>query len=641
MAELSTNTDQEYWNEGDENYDEDGEEDDEADADAEAEEIARRLRDQLWADINAARANAPTAISAANPSSDNIAQISPQTSPTKEQAVISTMKAILAFAEKDVLVRDTLASAMVPELNGINVHDLLMQSVASGTVPNTVAKPLSHLLVSLARSDVLFSTLRHSNAPAMQLDKGKRKRDVAEDNLSQNDGPTPKRPFFGHYDLQTQVTDAVRIVTQALSAHSATSRPLDPALVASIQLQLHQIFLFAVTSSAGGGPDMNALQEICGLIQVIGVVSGIQIGPSPDVGAARPILQPQNSVMPPSNAASQMPRSSSPVQIGGIGTAVYPCPTCRKSFSRLFSLRTHQRVHGPDRPFSCTVCPASFARAYDLKRHIKVHDKTSWKCTGCDRMFSRPDAIKRHKNSARSRGSLGHACANGAIEEVELDVEQAKTLKDGRHTKAWGDTVGTQTSGVTEYSLSTEDGPPEEGEVRFDVIVRLQSTVMSLHGLLSAHVATTLGASTNGSEALPLQGDPTGSQATLASVIARAQMQNLPLGPQESLPPPGHAEELATGAHLPNSNSGTHQDLAPASNLPKSQDADRPTTVPVPSLSMYGLSDDQALMLQQAIANAASAAQAQAEAEAALEEEDGYEEEQLDNDTDGMDDRDP
>jgi len=84
----------------------------------------------------------------------------------KEEAAIATMKAILAFTEKDTMVHNTLASAIIPESNGNNVLDLLTRSVASGTVPKAVAKPLSHLLVSLASSDALFSTLRHSNAPA-------------------------------------------------------------------------------------------------------------------------------------------------------------------------------------------------------------------------------------------------------------------------------------------------------------------------------------------------------------------------------------------------------------------------------------------------------------------------------------------
>ena len=631
-------TDHEDWNEDDENYDDEGEDDD--DADAEAEAIARRLRDQLWADINAARANAnaaPTTAPAAIPPSKNIPQVSaaaPRITSKKEEAAVATMKVILAFAEKDTLVSSTLASAIIPESNNTNVLDFLVQSAASGTIPKDVAKPLSQLLVSLASSDALFSTLRNSNAPAMQLDKGKRKRDEVDEYLSQNEGRAFKRPFHGHRDLQTQVTDAVRTVTQALSVPAATSQPLDPALVASIQLQLHQVFLFAVTSSAGGGPDMNALQEICGLIQVIGVVSGIQIGPTPGANAQLlppPPQQPQSSSNPPPNGSQPTP---SPVQIGDIGTAVYPCPTCRKSFSRLFSLRTHQHVHGPERPFSCTVCPASFSRAYDLKRHVKVHDTTAWKCTGCNKMFSRPDAIKRHKNSARSRGAQGEACVNGAIEEVESEEGEGKSAKDGRHAKTWNDVVGNQTSGITEYSLSAEVGPPEEGEVRMDVISRLQSAVMSLHGLLSAHVATTLGAP-SGSEALPLQGDPTGSQATLASVIARAQLQNLSLRPAEATPviQPAEVQAPAPSTSQASSESTSQQNLALENDQPQFQDANQPAAHAVPSLSLYGLSDDQALMLEQAIANAAFAAQAQAEAEAALEEDDdGYEEEELDND---------
>ena len=59
---------------------------------------------------------------------------------------------------------------------------------------------------------------------------------------------------------------------------------------------------------------------------------------------------------------------------------------------------------------------------------------------------------------------------------------------------------------------------------------------------------------------------------------------------------------------------------------------------PFPSLSMYGLSDEQTHLLEIAIANAASAAQAQAEAEAALEEEeeDDYDHDDCDLDESEM-----
>jgi len=218
----------------------------------------------------------------------------------------------------------------------------------------------------------------------------------------------------------------------------------------------------------------------------------------------------------------------------------------------------------------------------------------------------------------------------------------AKSAKDGRHAKTWSDAVGHQMGGVTEYGSSAEDGPPEEGEVRMNVIARIHSAVMGLHGLLSAHVATTLGAPP-GSETLLSQGDPTGSQATLASIIARAQLQNLPLRLQEPLPAiaPGESQVLIANTSQANYSPVT-QDSASGGHQLETQNTDQPVASVVPSLSLYGLSDDQALMLEQAIANAASAAQAQAEAEAALEEEDDYEEGALDNDIDdGMGDQDP
>jgi hypothetical protein len=105
---------------------------------------------------------------------------------------------------------------------------------------------------------------------------------------------------------------------------------------------------------------------------------------------------------------------------------------------------------------------------------------------------------------------------------------------------------------------------------------------------------------------------------------------------------PGKLQVLIANTSQANSSPETQQDSASGGHQLEIQDTDQPVAGVVPSLSLYGLSDDQALMLEQAIANAASAAQAQAEAEAALEEEDDYEEGALDNDIDnGMGNQDP
>ncbi|KAI0294083.1 hypothetical protein B0F90DRAFT_1341763 [Multifurca ochricompacta] len=94
-----------------------------------------------------------------------------------------------------------------------------------------------------------------------------------------------------------------------------------------------------------------------------------------------------------------------------------------------------------------------------------------------------------------------------------------------------------------------------------------------------------------------------GSQATLASVLARAQ----------ALLPTAAAAAAAN----------PYRAMTPNPNLAPSVPAIGPM-----SSSLYGLSPEQIHMLEQAIASAASAAQLQAEAEAALEEEEEEDEEE-------------
>jgi hypothetical protein len=602
--------DEESYEQGDEDGDGTG---------ADAEEIARRLGDHLWAEISKAQADRAGATSGApTPSTPHsptrlgpTMQQPPTQASKKEEAAVVTMKTILAYAEKDPLARSTFASTLVPDTKEQNFLDFLNCTVASGAVSKDMAKSLSRVVVSLAGSDALFATLRHSNAASIQLDKGKRKRAQTDEGSQHHDYPASKKLYLPPYDLRTQVTDAVRVIIGALTT-TTPNQPLNPSLVASIQLQLHQIFLFAVTSSAAGGPEMSTLQEISGLIQCVGVLSGIQIGSNPPSMSSIP------SKIPPPRGFPAGPPTLAQTDIG---TAVYPClvPNCRKMFSRLYSLRAHQRVHAVHRPFRCTVCPASFARNHDLKRHGKLHDKRGWKCGGCDKMFSRRDAIKRHKNSTRMRGGKGEACRDAEILEVELDSEEGdEVVREERRAKMWNNIAGNPGGGVsgtaTHHGYS-EDGHLEEGEVQPSVIAQAQSAVTSLQGLLRAHVGNTLG--------IPGESDvdPANGQATLASVIARAQLQNLP----STIPNDRPLMVPSLPVPSPASTSALQQPGA----------VDHSQAAPIPTLSLYGLSDEQTKMLEQAIANAASAAQAQAEAEAALEEEEEEEEEDYEEEEQG------
>ena len=595
------------WDE--DGYDEDDadENEDDGDIDAEAEEIARRLGEELLADLT--KANAAIVLASGPDSSvetSSSLSFSLNAVTRKKEAVIITMKAILALIKNDPLARSSLSSAVLPDFNGENVLGMLERIVSSGQVPKTAAMPLSNVLVSLARSSVLFHNLRHSNASSIQLDKGKRKRDERDEVLHEREFRALKRPCILESDLRAQVNEAVHTITHALS--SSPAHLLDPSLVSSIRLQLHQVFLFAVTSSARGGQDMHALQEIGGLIQVIGVLSGIQIGQPSDTNP-----QP----FPPNTAYPWLSAHSAPLP-PDIGTAVYPCLVagCKKTFSRLFSLRSHQRVHAAHRPFRCNACPASFARNHDLKRHVKLHDRKAWRCGGCHKIFSRRDAIKRHKNGSRSRGSKGEMCLNAEIVEVELDEEEGEeSVREERRAKLWSGITTNQgkVSGSLPSSHHREE-QVEEGELQPSVISGIQSTILGLHGLLQTHVGNALG--TPAGQVIPL--DPTAGQATLASVIARAQLQTMPaqMEPTPEYPSP---TDLSLAANAPgNRNLSGSQSLELHTSIDNPVHAEPKTA---PSLSMYGLSDEQMKMLEEAIANAAAAAQAQAEAEAAFEEE--------------------
>ncbi|KAF8895739.1 hypothetical protein CPB84DRAFT_1782342 [Gymnopilus junonius] len=610
---------EEGWDE-----EEDYEEDDDADIDAEALEIARRLGEQLWADISKVTtegnaAEAPAADGQAIVPRQENEQITPGSiahAPRKEEAIITTMKSILSLVENDSQAKSALFSATIP--SGPSIFDTLLQCSASGTIAKGIAGPLSQVIITLARSSVLFGNLKQSNASAIQLDKGKRKRDELDE--GQYLHHPFKRPFIPDLELQNQVVEAVRVVSHALGI--STPQSLDPSLVSSIRLQLHQIFLFSVTSAALAGPNMHALQEIGGLIQVIGVLSGIQIGHSP--GSV-----PQANCQPFGQASYPWNQGQPSSTTTDIGTAVYPCLVagCRKTFSRLYSLRAHQRSHSTHRPYRCGVCPASFARNHDLKRHIRLHEKKAWKCEGCHKIFSRRDAIKRHKTGTKNRGPRSEICLVAEVVEVDLEGEDAEdTIREERRAKMWNGIAVNEAIGssVAVSQHAYKDAKAEEGEINPAIIAGIQGSVLGLHGILQVLVGDALGNPIGHPSSVPVD---TAGQATLASVIARAQSQTSPsstfISSVPSQMPPSHTGLDGAPTSHPTAEENSSEAQTHGENVENHQ--------PLPSLSMYGLSDEQAQLLEIAIAKAASAAQAQAEAEAALEEE---EEEDYDNEYD-------
>jgi len=123
-----------------------------------------------------------------------------------------------------------------------------------------------------------------------------------------------------------------------------------------------------------------------------------------------------------------------------------------------------------------------------------------------------------------------------------------------------------------------------------------------LHKTLQAHVSSALG-TTADHDVPPVDVDMTGGQATLASVIARAQLQNMPSS--QTLQQDISAMGAAPSEPFMPVDDGSHISNNDYLSLPAESAAVSP-----PPLSLYGLSEEQARLLEQAIANAASAAQA-------------------------------
>ena len=75
----------------------------------------------------------------------------------------------------------------------------------------------------------------------------------------------------------------------------------------------------------------------------------------------------------------------------------YKCTLCEQMFSTNVELKTHNMIHTGKTPLICSQCDMTFFLLKPFKKHVMRNHFTPYKCSQCDNTFSKLKTIKNHK----------------------------------------------------------------------------------------------------------------------------------------------------------------------------------------------------------------------------------------------------